>query len=459
MSRKSINLIALLSTLVTYFFFKNWSYALIVGLQLFTLLRFINNVGKNIPYLDFLSFYTVLDTLIFSIIGYEVYNENNKISLAWGKYMLVDKDEYFAYMIPANLLLIIGLSLFKSNNTKITLDKIFLKLGKHFKSNGNIGIGLFIVGLLSMFLRPYLPISLRHYSQLTEWLTYVGPVYMYFSNLKYGRMLFMSSIIFSFLLSIRSGMFAHFAMYTILAGIVVITRYRISFRFKILAVVIGLLGVAVLQTTKSIYREVSWRGENYEGLNTDNSNQISIFFKIAKDQIFSSDNTISEYAGFGIYSRMNQGQLISKVMYRVPKEQEYMHGKTLIRAVGGAFIPRIIWSNKPNFGGEENMRIFLGHKGKLLLSENIGPYGEGFGNFGSVGGILYVFIVGIFLSWLLSTLLKYCELYPSLLFFFPLIFLKVLSVETDLLTMLGSLWTSIIFTIIIFKVIYFFSRN
>jgi len=180
-------------------------------------------------------------------------------------------------------------------------------------------------------------------------------------------------------------------------------------------------------------------------MSTDNSSNTSLFFKIAKDQLFERDFDLDHLIGFGTYVRMNHGQLVSKVLQRVPKEQDYTNGRTLVRAVGGAFLPRIIWPGKPNFGGEENMRVFLGHKGKLMLSENIGPYGEGYGNFGKVGGIIYSFVFGIFLSFLLHKILVICRKKPTLLLFLPFIFLKALSVETDLLTTLGSLWTAIIF--------------
>jgi hypothetical protein len=76
---------------------------------------------------------------------------------------------------------------------------------------------------------------------------------------------------------------------------------------------------------------------------------------------------------------------------------------------------------------------------------NIGPYGEGYGNFGPLGGILFIFLYSIVIAYFLHQVLRMSRKYPSLVIWIPLLFYYVLTVETDIFTTINSFVKVIVF--------------
>lgn len=81
---------------------------------------------------------------------------------------------------------------------------------------------------------------------------------------------------------------------------------------------------------------------------------------------------------------------------------------------------------------------------------NIGPYGEGYGNFGIMGGVVFIFFYALLIALFLHKTLEKCKKYPSLIIWLPLLFYYVLTVETDILTTINSFIKSIVFVYIIY---------
>ena len=83
---------------------------------------------------------------------------------------------------------------------------------------------------------------------------------------------------------------------------------------------------------------------------------------------------------------------------------------------------------------------------------NLGPLGEAYANFEIAGGIFYMFLYGLFFNFVLSYLLKLSEKRPTIVLWLPFLFFYAISVETDLVTTMGSLIKGIFFTWLVFKV-------
>jgi hypothetical protein len=148
--------------------------------------------------------------------------------------------------------------------------------------------------------------------------------------------------------------------------------------------------------------------------------------------------------------RFNQGFLISLAMNYVPRVEPYADGETIWLSLAAVIVPRFLWPDKPEAGGHLNLSRFLGIKKKLSYSMNIGPYGEGYGNFGTVGGVIFIFIYAILIAFFLHKVLEKSMKYPSLIIWIPLLFYYVLTVETDILTTINSFVKTIIFIIFIY---------
>lgn len=95
----------------------------------------------------------------------------------------------------------------------------------------------------------------------------------------------------------------------------------------------------------------------------------------------------------------------------------------------------------------------------ILLQEgtsmNISLLGEGYGNYGRNGGVLFMFLIGIVFSLILRVLLIKSILHPTYIFWIPFLYLQVIKAETDLATTLNYLFKA---SIVMFLVFYAFRR-
>jgi hypothetical protein len=147
---------------------------------------------------------------------------------------------------------------------------------------------------------------------------------------------------------------------------------------------------------------------------------------------------------FPIVVRFNQGMIQAKVMDYIPQYRPYAEGSTIFNTLAASFVPRFLWPDKPIAGGHWNMEYFTG----LIIkgySMNIGPLGESYGNFGSPGGIYFMFFYGFFFNLSIFLLLRVASRRPTIILWFPIIFLNAIQVETDILMTVNSVIKNCLF--------------
>ena len=148
---------------------------------------------------------------------------------------------------------------------------------------------------------------------------------------------------------------------------------------------------------------------------------------------------------------MNQGYNIALVQKRIPSQVNYLGGEYLGLTFVSSFVPRIVWPDKPKAGGAENMRIYTG----LIIrtwSTNVGPFGEAYGNFGYLGGWVYIFAFSFFIRYAYTKFLDICRNRPIFFLWLPAIFFQTFYViETDSLQAFNSLIKGAVFMFIMFK--------
>jgi hypothetical protein len=425
------------------------SESFVIGYQLYLLLRFINNIGYTICFFDFLCFYSALDTLVMPVVGYRIFNENNTIAKIWGWYMRVPADDYFMFLIPANLALFFGSNLIVRKYNVNFCKVLIVRLAKEAKNKGKVGIVLTIIGFLSSFLAGDSS-ALAFVFYLFSMLKYVGPIYIYFSDLRFRKQAFIISILAFLGQAILQGMFGQFIMYMALAAIILSLQYNLKFISKLTVFLVCFFLTIISQSVKGTYRAITWRGMSFNGMSLQSSSRFEIFSTLFLQRLTDYDDLFDEKASFGLYTRMNQGYLISRAMNYVPRVEPYANGETIVRSVGAILVPRFLWPDKPEAGGRENLSRFLGIKQRLSYSMNIGPYGEAYGNFGPYYGVLFILVYGLFLSLTLGWVLKSSIRLPTLPVWSPLLFFSTLTVETDILSTLNSFVKSAIFVALLF---------
>ena len=78
-------------------------------------------------------------------------------------------------------------------------------------------------------------------------------------------------------------------------------------------------------------------------------------------------------------------------------------------------------------------------------SMNISPMGEAYGNFGVEGGIAFMFFYGLFYGFVILMLLRVIKKRPTLILWFPVLFLNSVQMETDILMCVNSIIKNLIF--------------
>jgi hypothetical protein len=226
------------------------------------------------------------------------------------------------------------------------------------------------------------------------------------------------------------------------------TTFEISFKQKkspkigifYSIIIIGFFTLAFSQYFKVVTRAEVWEGERATTTEAK-------FYSIV------NTNSITEISFFRpVVSRLNQGWLVSLVMKKSIANNTFLYGKTIINAVIIAIVPRILWPNKPEAGGKENIKNYTDFQLNNSTSMNIGILGELFVNFGfyaPVGLFLYGLFLRLTINRLQNNLSRENKLYYYLL---PFVFLGFLGSGNDIAMQLTTFFKSFIFIFFLNKI-------
>ena len=83
-------------------------------------------------------------------------------------------------------------------------------------------------------------------------------------------------------------------------------------------------------------------------------------------------------------------------MNNVPSQTPFARGETIRNALVASVFPRFLYPDKPIAGGRENMENYAGISLNENTSMDISQVGEAYANFGEMGGIIMMFVLGLF---------------------------------------------------------------
>lgn len=206
---------------------------------------------------------------------------------------------------------------------------------------------------------------------------------------------------------------------------------------------VGLFLILFIQSIKQEYRAQTWDKDTQQG-------DIVFFWSLLQERISNPASIFEPKRLHAMATRGNQGFLLARTMEYVPRKEPFANGETVINSVKASLVPRIFWLDKPKLGGLENTCRFLGDCSKRYYSYNIGQLGEAYANFGRIGGVVFMFVYGFFIHWMLEIVRRLSFKAPTLILWIPLLFYASLSMETDILTFLNSFVKGAVFCFGIF---------
>jgi hypothetical protein len=418
-----------------------------IGLFIFFLLLFVNNIGKELVILDVVILSALLICLIMPIVGYHFFNFNNKLARTWAFYMKVPSEDYYGYMFPALIAMIIGMKIpvfFKEKTFKIQ-EQYMINAKTYLANTKWQGLIMVGIGLGASLLQNYVPDALSIVFFILRYLMFVGVFYCLYSQFPNKKIVLI--IVFSVLIirSVSAGMFGDLVFMTVLSIILMLLGNNMKFMTKFMFLILTIFSIVVLQSVKPVLRSKIWNGKS-----GDNS-KIAIFVDILNDKISNPSKLLDNQASlFSLYFRFNQGQIVSRVLNSVPSRYPYANGESIFLSLAATVVPRVLWANKPGAGGVYNFERFLGIKLKGY-SIGLSPFGEAYGNFGKLGGCIFMFFFGLLYNFFFNWLLKLAVKLPSLILWFPFLFFYAVQIESDVVTMLNSLTKFLLITYLFYR--------
>jgi hypothetical protein len=336
--------------------------------------------------------------------------------------MAVSTNEYFSFAVPGTAAFCLGLFILKYplNQRRILAP---VKKDDFFM----IGIGLNGCALVGDVAGRIGPESLAFAFFLLSQLRYVGVLYLWFSERMGSRWLAGLCTLPLFLSSAESAMFHDMLIWCGLLFSFWFASRRRTVVLKSLIVAGSLLLAFTIQGVKRSYRDKVWN-EQEASLREEVIGFWTNFTELDREDIMENAMT-----------RINQGWIVSRVLFHVPGAEPYAEGETIKNAVIAAAVPRFIYKDKSQAGGRDNFMRFTGLPINEQTSMNISLLGEGYANFGKYGGCVFLFVAGLGIASAFGLCVRFCRRHPLFIFWIPLIFYQSIKAETDTTEILNQI--------------------
>jgi hypothetical protein len=408
-------------TLFLSVLFVDYLTAIGLAAVVYITISFFGTLSHGLPIKQLILFIAGLQWVLGPILEYYFYNTDPRYK------MYVSEQEYFSFIIPAFLAFYLGISVFNSNKLQGTISET---LSYEVNLPRSVPYVFIVFGIMAGGMGNFLPSSLRFVFFLLSGLKYIGIIYLF---LKKDSKRWIAIVILLALTasgSLAMGLFHDLLLWGALLFLYVAYFEKFSTAQKIAIIVLGLSSAYVIQLVKAEYRQTISRVA--PASNTD------VFIDLASRNVYSdTDSDVSQ--GQNIVTRLNQGWIISRVLYYVPNFTPFAEGETINEALSASLLPRFLDPAKKRAGGQENFERFTGLYLSKTTSMGTSIIGEAYANYGKLGGVIFMFVWGLVLSIVLITIINLSSSYPTLILWIPLIFLQVIKAETELVVVLNHL--------------------
>lgn len=410
-----------------------------VFLFVYFLLSLIDSIGKSYDLLTIPIVLLIFECLMMPMVVYNIYNDDILIR-ALRYNMAVPKEEYFSFVFPGTLAMIIGmrLPLMSSRTQTIKINQAVAGCKAYLQGKGNLGVLLIIIGASSGVLEVFTPGELRYVLYLFGRLIVVGVFYIFYSDAKNRKLYLIGALSFILLQSLAAGLFGDLIYTSLLGGLLIMLGGKLKTYYKVAFAVAGFIVVMLIQSVKADYRKITWAEGEQEVENTQ------AFATLVLDRLASPGQFFNLDVLFPVVNRFNQGMIVAKVMEYIPKYEPFADGETVYGSVVATFVPRVLWPDKPKAGGQYNMLRFTGFL-VVGYSMNVGVIGEAYGNFGPEGGVVFMFVFGLFFNFIFYMIVVKSKKTPTLILWIPFIYLNAVQAETDTLMTINSTIKNILF--------------
>ena len=412
-------------------------FALCVTLHQFMLLFY--SVGYVIPIRYLLGSFMCLQMLLGPTLAYnglDAYQTNEVYQ------MKIPETEYFLYVLPAVIFFIVGLHITAGKLKGEVLNE--KEITRFVDGSGHLPLIFVGAGFLASYISGYFSSELAFVFYLISSFKFIGAFMILFASRKLKTWLLIlvfGSIIVS---SLKGGLFHDLLTWLIMLGAVFAIRFKPGMPIKAAAAAGFILLAVVIQQVKGDYRKAAWGGQ--DGGAGFQAFQNSIDKNEENNTLFGTASLAQSNV------RINQGFIITNIMYNVPENVPFEDGRELMQILESAFLPRILAPHKLNAG---DRTIFTKYSRIPLMpgtSMALSSVGDAYINFGTWGGCIFMFFMGLVFSEVLNGFYRNSKYYPFLLLFTTLVFYYPIRPDCELQTSFGHLVKScfVIYLLVLF---------
>ena len=416
--------------------------AIVIALFIVVIYRLVKNLAVKICIPEMIAAIGCLIYLVMPVIAYHYYNEQNYFTQLYKNAMPVEENTYFNFALPGTLLMIIGL-MTSTVRQRMTDFELIQSCKVYLSDRRILGMLLIILGLFSSAVINMVPDVFRMIVYYSSQLTFIGVLYLLHSQIKGKKWIAISAVALLVGQSSITGMYGELVFWSIFGMMILTLGTQVGLIIKSTILIFGAALVLLLQSVKHEYRLAMWSG-------SEKGSKPSMMFEIAKARILDPASIAKPIKLFGMATRMNQGYLVARAMDYVPRKEPFANGETIITSLGAAVLPRFVWQDKPEIGGRDMICRFLGDCHKLKYAYDIGQLGEGYVNFGVIGGAIFMFFYGWFIRLSYNIIANLSVRHATLILWVPMIFFSALSLETDFLTFINSFTKAIVFCALVY---------
>jgi hypothetical protein len=338
--------------------------------------------------------------------------------------MATPADQYFSYAVPAAILFVVGLYLpLWRLGCRVPL-RTTPAIPPDFVRTCDIMVG---VGVVATFVQSLgVPYALRYAVLLVEYLSFVGAFGLALARADGWGWRLAAVLALRAAVSTSDGTFHELLLWAGYSFVLLAFLFRWRGRTM---VAIALVGVAVMGALNEI--KLNYRIEIAENPDLRLGERVAALGHALRER---ARDPLEPFTGTALsrtVSRVNQGWIISRVLYWTPAHEPYAGGETLVTAARAVLVPRIVDRDKYAAGG---FFFFTRFTGVSLrgTSMNLSPPGEMYANFGRTGGLVGVFVFALCLGLLYGRFAPWAIDSPLWWAWAPYVMLYTMQAETGI---------------------------
>ena len=422
-------LVGLLAALLVFAGGAYWLAALSVGTFVYCLIWYIEFAGKEIGIVPVIAMVATAQWLVGPYFAYEYGAVTTKY------YMYVDEQSYFQFVFPSVVLFIFGLLIAAPRIECAALRHRLLTLRPLPQRTAYLILVGSLVGDLA---GSFLPASLAFVIFLVGEVKFIALFYLLVYRYKYRWLACVAVFGLALSQAAATGFFHDLILWAALLFSFVSFDLRLSLKTKILVICGCIIGIVQIQTIKGDYRSLIADNPSKAGI-------VSLLTTV-RDSIGVAKFNLSE-----LNARLNQGWIISALMYNVPRNVQFEEGATVFAAIRDSLLPRFLL-DKPTVNMSETFRKYSGIEVSDNTTFGISVIGEIWINFGAFG-IFFMLIFGMIYGLVLKLATIVANIWPTFVLWSPLLFLQAVKAETELVVVLNHVVKSFIFVVCIYFVV------